>query len=266
MPFPNLSPIAFSLGNIEVRWYGIMYLLTFAIAYVLILYFSKERKLKFSNDFVSDIILTALIGVVLGGRLGYILFYNLSYYLSNPGDIIKVWQGGMSFHGGMIGVIIGLIILSKMKKIPFYNITDTIVPIIPIGIVLVRIGNFINAELYGRITTSKFCYYFPTDPGNCRYPSPLIQAFLEGFCVFLILFFLRKNIKTPGLLSWLFILLYGAFRFIGEFFREPDPQIGFLPGHLTEGQYFSILMIIVAIVGIKYLTHPSRHEHPGKNT
>lgn len=263
MKFPDVSPIAFSLGDIQIRWYGIMYLLTFVIGYFLMRFFAKERKLKiFNNEFMSDIILTILIGVVLGGRLGYILFYNLPYYLSQPADIIKVWNGGMSFHGGMIGVIIGLVIFSKIKKVSLYTITDTIIPIIPIGIILVRIGNFMNAELYGRITTSSFCINFPTDPDNCRYPSQLIQAFLEGWCTFIILFILRKKIKTPGVLSWLFILSYGFFRFIGEFFREPDTQIGFLPGHLTEGQYFSVLMVIVAIIGITW----TQKKHASKKS
>ncbi len=245
MTFPNISPIAVSFGAIQIRWYGIMYLLTFIIGYFLIGYFAKERKAKIDQDFTGDIILSSLIGVVLGGRLGYILFYNLPYYLSNPTDVFKIWNGGMSFHGGMLGVILGLFILSKIRKTPLYTISDTIVPIIPIGIVLVRIGNFINAELYGRITTSSFCYYFPTDLENCRYPSQLIQALLEGLFTFFIIFFLRKKIKTPGVLSWLFIVTYGALRFIGEFFREPDPQIGLLPGSLTEGQYFSIIMLLV---------------------
>lgn len=260
MTFPNISPIAFSLGTIHVRWYGLMYLLSFAVGYFLIRFFAKERKMKvFTTEFISDLMLTILAGVVFGGRIGYIAFYNLPYFIQNPTDILKVWNGGMSFHGGMLGVIIGLIIFAKIKKIHLYEITDTIVPIIPIGIILVRMGNFINAELYGRVTTSSFCYYFPTDPANCRYPSQIIQALLEGFCVFLILFFLRKKIKISGLLSWLFILAYGSFRFIGEFFREPDVQIGFLPGHLTEGQYFSILMIIIGFIAILRLKTQSHH-------
>ncbi len=254
MKFPDISPIAFSIGEIDVRWYGLMYLLSFVIGYFLIKFFVKERKVKFSSDFISDLLLTILIGVILGGRLGYILFYNLPYYLSNPADIVQIWNGGMSFHGGMLGVILGLIILAKIKKVSLYTITDTIIPAVPIGIILVRIGNFINAELYGRITDSAFCFNFPTDPNNCRYPSQLINAFLEGFCTFLILFLLRKKIKTPGILSWLFILCYGAFRFIGEFFREPDLQIGYYFDILTQGQIFSIIMIVVALIGIK-LTH-----------
>lgn len=252
MTFPNINPVAFSLGDIQVRWYGVTYLLTFLIAYLLIGFFAKERKLKLNGDLISDIVFAGLVGVVLGGRIGYMLFYNLPYYLSNPVDAIKIWNGGMSFHGGMLGVILALFIFAKVKKLPFYSITDTIVPIVPLGIILVRIGNFINAELYGRITTSPICINFPTDPANCRYPSQLIQAGLEGFVTFLVVFFLRKKIKTPGLLSWVFILAYGALRFVGEFFREPDLQIGFLPGGLTEGQYFSILMITAALIGIYF--------------
>ena len=250
MTLPPIDPVAFSLGSIHVRWYGIMYLLTFVIGYFLIGYFAKERKLKVNSDWVSDLLVTVLLGVILGGRLGYILFYNLAYYISYPADIIKVWEGGMSFHGGMLGVILGLAIFAKIKKISFYKITDTIIPIVPIGIMLVRMGNFINGELYGRVTESKFCFNFATDPANCRYPSQLIAAVLEGLCTFIILFTLRKRIKTPGILSWIFILSYGALRFIAEFFREPDVQIGYYLNVFTQGQLFSIIMVVVAGVGM----------------
>lgn len=250
MTLPPIDPVAFSLGNIHVRWYGIMYLLTFIIGYFLITYFAKERKLKVTNDWISDLLMTILFGVILGGRLGYVLFYNLSYYLNNPMDIIKVWEGGMSFHGGMLGVILGLALFAKIKKLAFYKLTDTIIPIVPIGIMLVRIGNFVNGELYGRVTESSFCFNFPTDPTHCRYPSQLIAAVLEGLCTFIILFTLRKRIKTPGILSWIFILSYGLLRFIAEFFREPDLQIGYYLNVLTQGQLFSIIMIVAAGIGI----------------
>lgn len=268
IPYPNISPIALSLGPVKIHWYGIMYLTTFLIAYYLIPIFFKEKKIPINKDTVSDLLLTSLIGVVFGGRLGYILFYQLPFYLGHPLDMFKIWEGGMSFHGGMLGVILGFILFARKNKIKLYQLTDAIIPIIPIGIFLVRIGNFINAELYGRITNSTICMRFPTDPLNCRYPSQLIEALLEGAILFIILFFARtaqqscplgtaqqscplgEKIKTPGVLSWLFIGLYGLFRFFAEFFREPDVQIGYLWNTITLGQTFSILMITTGIIGI----------------
>ncbi len=257
IPYPNISPIALTLGPVKIHWYGIMYLATFTIAYFLIPIFFKEKKLPINKDTVSDLLLISLIGVVLGGRLGYILFYQLPFYLGHPLDMLKIWEGGLSFHGGMLGVILGFALFARKNKIKLYGLSDAIIPIVPIGIFLVRIGNFINAELYGRITNSSICMRFPTDPSNCRYPSQLIEAALEGVVIFFILFSLRKKIRTPGILSWLFIGLYGLLRFCAEFFREPDIQIGYLAGNLTEGQYFSVCMIIASIIGI-YFTKKRR--------
>lgn len=250
LPYPSIDPIALQIGPIAIRWYGLMYLTTFLIGYFLVQKFIKERGIKTDKNFVSDIILTMLIGVVGGGRLGYILFYNLPSYIEHPANILKVWEGGMSMHGGILGVIIALTIFSKIKKISLYEVADLVIPIIPLGVALVRIGNFINAELYGRVTDSPICMKFPTDPENCRYPSQLIQFLLEGVLVFIIIYALRNRIKTPGVLSWLFLLLYSIFRFIAEFFREPDPQIGYLWNGATLGQIFSILIIIISVAGI----------------
>lgn len=251
LPYPSINPIALQLGPLAIRWYGVMYLITFVVGYFFVKKFLRERNWKVDKNFLSDITLTMLLGVVLGGRLGYILFYNLPVYLKNPLDILKVWEGGMSFHGGVLGVIIALAILAKIKKISLYKLADLVIPIIPLGVALVRIGNFINGELYGRITNSVICIKFPTDPENCRYPSQLIQFFLEGVVLFIIIYILRNKIEKPGVLSWLFLLFYSVFRFIGEFFRQPDPQIGYLFLGATLGQIFSILIIIVALVGIK---------------
>ncbi len=250
LPYPNISPIALSLGPVKIHWYGIMYLLTFVIAYYLIPIFFKEKKIPTDKDTVADLLLMSLLGVILGGRLGYILFYQLPLYLHRPLDVFKIWEGGMSFHGGMLGVILGFIIFARKRKIKLYQLTDAIIPIIPIGIFLVRIGNFINAELYGRITNSAICMRFPTDPFNCRYPSQLIEALLEGIVLFAILFFARSKIKTPGVLSWMFIAGYGLLRFFAEFFREPDVQIGYLWNIITLGQIFSILMVITGTIGM----------------
>lgn len=255
LPYPNISPIALQIGPIAIRWYGVMYLATFVIGYFFIQKFLREKKWNVNKDFVSDLVLAMLAGVILGGRIGYILFYDLAFYIQNPTHIFKVWEGGMSMHGGILGVIIALTIFAKIKKKTLYEVADLVIPIIPIGVGLVRIGgNFINGELYGRITDSKICMKFPTDPENCRYPSQLIQFALEGVIVFIIIYYLRNKIKKPGILSWLFLLLYSIFRFIGEFFREPDAQIGYLLGWMTLGQIFSVLIILIAgiIIGMQY--------------
>lgn len=256
IPYPHISPIALAVGPVRIYWYGIAYLVTFLIAYLFIPKFLKEKKIKMDKDFMVDLLLNGLLGVILGGRLGYILFYQLPYYAAHPLNMMKVWEGGMSFHGGMLGVILGLLLFARKRKLHFYTLTDAIVPIIPIGIFIVRVGNFINAELYGRITSSWICMKFPTDLSNCRYPSQLIEAILEGVLPFIIIYTLRnKTAKRKGLLSWLFILVYGIMRCIGELFREPDRQIGYIFQIFTEGQILSLLMIVIAGIAIKKILH-----------
>lgn len=246
LPYPSIDPVALKLGSIEIHWYGIMYLIAFILGALIFKKLAKEKKLNLSSDLLSDIVLGGVLGVILGGRLGYILFYNLPFYLSSPLNIFKIWEGGMSFHGGLIGVIIALFAVSKKRKMPFYRITDLVVVAAPLGLFFGRIGNFINGELYGRITDSPLCMVFPSDPENCRYPSQLFHALGEGLILFLIMYTLRKKFRKEGILSWTFALLYGVFRFIEEMFREPDPQIGYYFGLLTQGQIFSIIMIAIA--------------------
>lgn len=258
LPYPNISPVALNLGPAKIHWYGIMYLATFLIAYLLIPKFFKEKNIPTNKDTVADLLLMSLLGVILGGRLGYVLFYQLPLYLQRPIDVLKIWEGGMSFHGGMLGVILGFILFAKKNNIKLYQLTDAIIPIIPIGIFLVRIGNFMNGELYGRVTNSAICMRFPTDIFNCRYPSQLIEALLEGAILFTILFFARKKIQTPGVLSWMFIAGYGFLRFFAEFFREPDVQIGYLWNIITLGQLFSVTMILVGTTGIIKCMHALR--------
>jgi phosphatidylglycerol:prolipoprotein diacylglycerol transferase len=258
LPYPHINPVIINIGPIAIHWYGLMYLLTFAIGYFLLGKFIKERNIKADKDFIADFMLTMLLGVVLGGRIGYILFFNFEFYLSHLSEILSIWKGGMSFYGGALGVIIALSIFAKVKKMSLYEIADIVIPIIPIGIFLVRIGNFINAELYGRVTESQFCMIFPSDPTHCRYPSQLIEAFLEGLIVLLIIYPLRKKIKKPGVLSWLFLASYGFFRFFAEFFREPDAHIGFVWTYFTRNQIFSIITVVVALTGIWWRYHADR--------
>ncbi len=242
-----INPVMLEIGPFKAHWYGLMYAIAFLLGYVYMHHSRLGKRLKLTDEQKDEILLSAILGVLLGGRIGYILFYNLPYYMTEPFKIFAVWEGGMSFHGGLLGVIIALFISIRKHKIHFLQISDIITSIAPLGLFFGRIGNFINAELYGRVT-DKFCLYFITDPSNCRYPSQLIQAFLEGFTLFVILMVINKKVKRTGVTTSFFLILYGLFRIIAEFFREPDPQIGFLFGHITEGQLLSFAMIVGGII------------------
>ena len=247
-----INPIALQLGPIAIHWYGIMYALTFIIGYFL---FQKSwigAHLKLSSNQKDNLLIAIIAGVLIGGRFGYILFYNLPYYLQNPLKTLSVWEGGMSFHGGLLGVLLAIYLFAKKNKVPLLLLTDTTAIITPIGILLGRLGNFINGELYGRITNS-FCFNFPTDPLNCRYPSQLFEAAFEGLILFLILYFYAKKLfkKTPtqnGVITSLFLIFYGIFRFIIEFFREPDQQIGYILNIFTQGQILCIPAIVAGTI------------------
>jgi len=241
------NPIMFQIGPIQAHWYGFMYALSFILGYLYLSYSKIGKKLKLNQKEIDTLVMIIIIGVIFGGRIGYILFYNLEFYINNPEKLLAVWEGGMSFHGGLIGSILGILIFTKKKKINIWKIADVIASFAPIGVMFVRIANFINGELYGRIATS-FCIHFPTDPTNCRYPSQLLQATLEGLILFLILqYTIRKDTKT-GTVSGLFLTLYGLFRIVAEFIREPDPQLGFLWGVITQGQLLSVIMVVVGVV------------------
>ncbi len=242
--YPNINPNIISIGNIHLRWYGVAYALGFLISY----FYIKNRFKKFNKpELVDDALMYAVFGVILGGRIGYILIYNLNYYLQHPIYMLYVWKGGMSFHGGLIGVIIAGILLSRKYKISFYSIADEAVVVAPVGLFFGRIANFINDELWGRVTDVPWAVLFPAGGYLPRHPSQLYEAFFEGIVLFLILLFLRDRlIKFKGVIFYLFILLYGLFRFFIEFTRQPDIQIGFIDG-LTMGQWLCLLMIAAAL-------------------
>jgi len=240
------NPILAEIGPFKIHWYGVMYAVSFILGYFYLHYSEHGKRLKINGE-QKDLFLALIIACVLiGGRLGYVLFYNLPFYLANPTKIIAVWEGGMSFHGGLIGCAIGILWFCRKYRVKFLELGDVAAAFAPLGVMFVRIGNFINGELYGRIAT-QFCLYFPSDPTNCRYPSQLFQALLEGLILFLILFFIRKYTKRPGVISAWFLILYGVFRIIVEQFREPDVQIGYLFGGITEGQLLSSIMILAGI-------------------
>jgi phosphatidylglycerol:prolipoprotein diacylglycerol transferase len=249
--FPHFDPVIFRLGPLAVRWYGVMYLIGFIAAYFVIRYLARYRGLPLSVEGLSDLLFYCVLGVILGGRLGYVLFYNLPYYLSHPLHIFAVWEGGMSFHGGLLGVVTAAVLFCRRRGLPVLFTGDILVAAAPIGLGLGRIGNFINGELWGRVTDVPWGMVFPGAGPLPRHPSQLYEAFLEGLVLFLILFFLHRRKVRVGVPFFSFFLFYGLFRFSVEFFRQPDIQLGFLwDGWLTMGQILSTPMILFGLAGL----------------
>ena len=245
--FPNIDPIAIDFGLIKVSWYALSYVVGILSSWYLILKIIKIKKIKISNKIISDLISNCMIGIILGGRLGYVIFYNPEYYFNNLTEIFKIWNGGMSFHGGLVGVILAIIYSSKKSKIPIMIFSDLISIVSPIGLFLGRIANFINGELFGRVTNNNFGMIFPNGGKLPRHPSQLYEAFFEGLVLFFIMVFLMnksKNFEKQGFLTASFILFYGIFRFFIEYFREPDGHIGFIYLNFTMGQILTLPMIV----------------------
>ena len=242
---PDINPIAFHIGPLPVHWYGLMYLL----AFILVIVMGRRRIhtqpwLDWTEKDLDDVLTYGVLGVVLGGRLGYVLFYQPGFYFSHPADIVKVWDGGMSFHGGFLGVALALWLFARSRGKKWLATTDFIAPLVPLGLCAGRIGNFINGELWGRPTTLPWGMIFQGAGNIPRQPSQLYEAALEGVALFFILWFFAKKPRPAGAVSGLFMLGYGVFRFLVEFTREPDAFLGFLALGLTMGQWLSIPLII----------------------
>ncbi len=250
----NLDPILFELGPLRVGWYGLMYVFGFIASYLLVRYQMKKKDFGINRAEVENLYFYLILGLMVGARLGYVLFYDLKTYLQNPLEIIAIWHGGMSFHGGLIGVLLVGILFSYKNKKSFWKISDLLIVTAPIGLGLGRIGNFINGELYGRVTTLPWGMIFPKGGPLPRHPSQLYESALEGGILFLILWTLKNNKKIPtgGLLA-LFLFLYGLFRFFVEFFREPDAHLGFILGPFTMGQLLCSFMILGGGILFLYL-------------
>lgn len=251
--FPEIDPVLFQVGPLAIRWYGLMYLLGFGASYLLIRHLSRLRNLAISKEGVSDLLFYGVLGVVLGGRLGYVLFYNPSQYLSRPLEIFAVWQGGMSFHGGLLGVIAASVFFCWRRKLPMLLTGDILVTSATIGLGLGRVGNFINGELWGRVTEQPWGVVFPGAGPMPRHPSQLYEAFLEGLVLFLILYFLHRRRAAAGVPFFCFFVGYGLFRFLVEFVRQPDAHLGFLWGGATMGQLLSLPMILFGLIGCGWL-------------
>lgn len=247
--YPSIDPVAFYIGSWPVYWYGLMYLFGFLAGWGVLAIRLHYSPRGFTQDQLSDIAFYAALGAIIGGRLGYMLFYDWRVLFANPLLIFQTWKGGMSFHGGLLGVMTALLLCRRKMKKPFLALTDLIAPAVPLGLGAGRIGNFINGELWGRVTTSStFGMIFPHVGPLPRYPSQLFEFALEGVLLFIILWLYSWKPKPLGAVSGLFALCYGLFRFFVEFFREPDAQIGYIAwGWLTEGQLLSIPLILVGI-------------------
>jgi phosphatidylglycerol:prolipoprotein diacylglycerol transferase len=249
MPYVhNLDPVLIQVGPVRVGWYGLMYILGFLASYLLVLYQIKRRDFGLSREEVEDLFVFLVLGLILGARLGYILFYDLPLYLAKPWEVFAIWHGGMSFHGGLIGLLLAGILYARRKEKSFWKMADLFIVTAPIGLGLGRIGNFINGELYGRVTTVPWGVVFPRGGPLPRHPSQLYECFLEGLVLFVILWVLKDRKLPSGSLLAVFLIGYGVFRFAVEFVREPDAQLGFILGPLTMGQVLSSFMVAAGIV------------------
>lgn len=252
---PNFDPNIISFGHIAIRWYSLAYIVGVLFAWGLLKHFNNKKPIMDKQAW-DDWLFWAVLGIVIGGRLGYVLFYNFGYYFHHPLQIFAVWNGGMSFHGGLLGSIVSMYLFAKKYKINFLELTDVLAIAAPIGLLFGRIANFINMELYGRITGSNFGVVFPNAGNLPRHPSQLYEAGLEGLLLFIILFSLAKLTNArqkTGLLSGLFLILYSSSRIFVEQFREPDEQIGFLFHHnITMGQVLSLPIICAGFIIILF--------------
>jgi phosphatidylglycerol:prolipoprotein diacylglycerol transferase len=249
LPFPNIDPVLISVGPLQVRWYGLMYLLGFLFSYLMVkLQLARQKSPLLSADQLLDLYFYLILGLILGARLGYIFFYNFKEYLQHPFEILAVWHGGMSFHGGLLGVLAGSWYFCNKNKVSLLRLGDLIIVTAPIGLGLGRLANFINGELYGRVTSVPWGMVFPLGGPSPRHPSQLYEALLEGGVLFILLWFKKNSKALPGALVARFLIFYGAFRILIEFFREPDSQVGFLFGYVTMGQILSLLMILAALI------------------
>ena len=250
---PQFDPVALSLGPIAVRWYGLMYLVGFACFWLLGRRRTAEPWRRITAEDLENMLFYGVFGVILGGRLGYCLFYQPEYYLTHPAALFAVWEGGMSAHGGIIGVIIVMILFARMKKMPFLTVSDFVVPLVPLGLMFGRIGNFINGELWGRPASPDlpWAMIFPqAGDGIPRHPSQLYESFGEGLLLFLLLWFISRKPRPVGLVSGVFCFGYGAARFIVEYFREPDAFLGLQALDLSRGQWLSLPLIVLGLAVI----------------
>ena len=254
---PSIDPVIVSFGVIQIRWYGIAYVLGFLLGIYLIKQINQGYQKRIKNKQIDDFFIWSVIGVILGGRIGYVLFYQTATILTDPINIIFIWKGGMSFHGGLIGIIISIFLFSKKYSIDFFQLSDLVSSVAPVGLFFGRLANFINVELYGRVTDFPLAMIYPSIDQAPRHPSQLYEAFFEGVVLFIILRHCNKKNYSQnnfGFITSLFLILYGIFRFLIEFLREPDAHIGLIFNSITMGQLLSVPLVIIG-VGIYLKTY-----------
>jgi phosphatidylglycerol:prolipoprotein diacylglycerol transferase len=270
---PQFDPVAFSFGPIAlgsltlgpfaIRWYGLMYLVAFILVIVLGRKRARENMLTgWRTGDIDDMLFYGVLGVILGGRLGYVLFYKPLYYLAHPLEVFQVWQGGMSFHGGFLGVLIALWFYARRRGKRWLDVTDFVAPLVPLGLAAGRLGNFINGELVGRATRGPWAMVFPQVDGVPRHPSQLYELGLEGLVLFAILWSFASRRRPMGAVSGLFLLGYGVLRFVGEFAREPDNFLGYLALGFTMGQWLSLPMIVAGLAMIVWAYRRAGKDEP----
>lgn len=258
LPYPEIDPVLVRIGPLAIRWYGLAYVAAFIAAGLVLRHLNRRWRLGLSEDDELEVLLAAVLGVILGARLGYVLFYNLPAYLRDPLSVFAIWDGGMSFHGGLIGISIAGVIESRRLKLPLLTLLDVGAVAAPVGFLLGRLANFVNGELWGRASEVPWAMVFPLDPaGLPRHPSQLYEAALEGLVLFAVMWWLSRRPRPRGTEIGTLLLLYGLFRTFVEFFREPDVQIGFLAGGVTMGQLLSLPMILGGAALLLWL-----HRHP----
>ena len=248
---PSIDPVIASFGNFSIRWYGLSYVVGIVFGIILIKNINKNLNFLIKNKVIDDFFIWVTLGVILGGRIGYMIFYQTSELINNPFNIFYIWKGGMSFHGGLIGVILVIFLFCYIKKINFFIISDFVSTVAPIGLFFGRIANFINTELYGRITDFPFAIIYNNLDNNRRHPSQLYEAFFEGIFIFVILMLISKNtikVNRFGINTSIFLILYGFIRFFIEFLREPDSHIGYVFSYFTMGQILSVPLVLLGMI------------------
>lgn len=257
---PNFDPVAMQIGPVSIHWYGLMYLFGFAMVWVLGRYRIRRNYTDLTLRDLEDLIFYCVLGVIIGGRLGYIIFYKPAEYMANPLMTLYIWEGGMSFHGGLLGVIAAIFIYAKARKHTLLDLGDFIAPLVPLGLAAGRLGNFINGELWGRPTDLPWAMVFPMAFDNIgRHPSQLYEMALEGLLLFIILWWYSSKPRLQGHVSGMFLAGYGVFRFLVEYTREPDAFLGLLPGGFTMGQLLSIPMVLIGVALISRKTGTPSH-------
>lgn len=243
LPYPHIDPVALKLGPVAIHWYGLLYLVAFAGCYVLILLKKQLSRLQ-----LDDLIFYCALGVIIGGRLGYALFYGMEFWKQDPLFVFKIWKGGMSFHGGLLGVVLAIAYFAQKNQKSILWVGDIVAPVVPFGLAMGRLGNFINGELWGRVSDAPWAMVFPNAGSVPRHPSSLYEFLLEGVLLYLVLAVYAGYARRVGQISGMFLVGYGLCRIVAECFRQPDEQLGFLlGGHITMGQLLSVPMVLIGL-------------------